>query len=97
MTRGVSDTTNKLTESMTRYRDMVRQMVQKKWDQGPYLTQLNPRHKAREGIREMQALVDFSDTRESGAINLGHQGKRDKALAKGGGGMVGHRFKGICN
>ena len=98
-TRGMSDLTDKLTASATRYRNAVAGPAPQQQAQGdgPYLRQFNPRLKARQGLRSRQVLIDIDDAEELAVFRresiMWIKDKVDKALAESKGALEGHKFK----
>jgi len=83
--QGISESTVKLTETSTNYRDaLLRQPPQAGPLNAPHLSHFTPRLKAREGIKSWQILIDFEG--EQGQVPFLDdpitvlKGRLDKAL-----------------
>src|SRR6266481_2220539 len=102
--KGMSDTTLKLTETTTRYRDALAGPPPRAPAAGPLLTHLAPRLRAREGIRARQVLLD--PDRLGGPATFrddslaGIRDEVNKAMSATNGGDPAHRVKAmtkLCN
>ena len=78
--QGMNETTNKLTETTTHYRDAVARPTPRVEATEPRFSQLGPRLRAREGVRAHQVLIHLDQS--AGANEFRSQstaGIRDKA------------------
>jgi hypothetical protein len=98
-TQDMNSSSTKLAETLTKYKDTLTRPPTQELTETQYPPKLNPKLRAREGIKSRQILIDIEDSADTATLKNETTGalkeKVNKAIKECGGDLLDHKIKAI--